>query len=421
MEQTDNQRKPLGIYIHIPFCHARCAYCDFYSSTACSAERMNRYAAALRRHITEYSAQLDGYIVDTVYFGGGTPTVFGAERLISVLDRLKRRGHVSLDAEITLEANPESVDVNDLRRLRRAGFNRISIGIQSSKQNHLTTLGRLHNFETAERAVEYAREAGFTNVSVDVMYGLPNQTREDFADDLLRIAALQPDHISCYGLKIEEGTPFYIYNGSPFLPTDDDAADMYLYAVDTLERYGYTQYEISNFARQGRQSLHNLKYWLGDEYLGIGASAHSYIGGTRYAVISDAEQYMQMIETGGGVVESRETIADYELLSEYLMLRLRTTRGVSEDEYKAIYNCGMARVLELLASYEERGWVEHTDERWRFTPEGFLLSNTLIGELLDAQQRERTELVRPQYRTVETDTGQASLFENERRTVASFI
>ncbi|MDR3310865.1 MAG: radical SAM family heme chaperone HemW [Oscillospiraceae bacterium] len=414
-------RGSLGVYIHIPFCHGKCAYCDFYSVTGGGA-KMDRYFDALARHIAEYEPQLDGYIVDTVYFGGGTPTVFGAARLVGILNTLKKHGHIALDAEIALEANPESVDVNELRTLRRAGFNRISIGVQSSSEAQLRTLGRLHSFAMAKSAFADARAAGFRNVSADVMYGLPNQTGESFAEDLVKILSLAPDHISCYGLKLEQDTPFYVYRDSPFLPDDDTQADMYLYAVDTLERYGYHQYEISNFARRGFESRHNLKYWLGGEYLGFGASAHSYMGGARFSIHADIEKYCSGMESGGGIIDATDAVTNYELLSEYLMLRLRTTRGVSEEEYRGIYNVGMTRVLELLTSYEERGWTARTaDGRWRFTPEGFLLSNTLIGELLDAQQRERAETVRPWQSPNLADESQTTLFTAERRTVAGFI
>ncbi|MDR0906059.1 MAG: radical SAM family heme chaperone HemW [Oscillospiraceae bacterium] len=406
--------KSLGIYIHIPFCRSRCLYCDFYSTTGREND-MTRYEAALRRHIREYAPQLDGYVIDTVYFGGGTPSCFGASRLISVFDELKRSGHVSIDAEVTVEANPESVDKAEFIRLHRAGFNRVSLGVQASSDKALRELGRVHSFNDASNAVEIARSAGFLNISVDMMYGLPNQSNEDWSNALMAAVGLKPDHISCYGLKIEEGTPFYIFRDSPFLPDDDKQADMYLYAVDVLSRFGYKQYEVSNFARRGRESRHNSKYWTGGEYIGFGASAHSYIGSVRYAAFSDIDRYMDGVEGGGGVVETSEEIEGFELAAEYLMLRLRTVDGVSEEEYYGIYKCGMKRVLELLESYEERGWAVYREGRWRFTPEGFLLSNTLIGEILDAQTRERRETLRPWQTAPVEDSDQTELFTTERR------
>ena len=376
---------------------------------------MSRYEAVLRRHIREYAPQLDGYIIDTVYFGGGTPSIFGASRLISVLGELKRRGHVSRDAEITLEANPDSVDRNEFTRLRKAGFNRVSLGVQSAFDEDLRELGRVHSFADTEAAFESIRAAGFENISIDMMYGLPNQLVEDWSDSLIKALSLKPDHISCYGLKIEEGTPFYIFRDSPFLPDDDTQADMYLYAVDALSRFGYRQYEISNFTKRGMHSRHNLRYWTGGEYIGLGASAHSFIGSERYAIVSDIDKYMDGIDAGENVIETSETVSGFDLAAEYLMLRLRTSYGISETEYHEIYKGGMRYALELLDTYKDRGWANCREGRWSFTPEGFLLSNTLIGEILDAQQRERTETVRP-WQKVPEDF-QTTLFSGERNII----
>jgi oxygen-independent coproporphyrinogen-3 oxidase len=404
--------KNLGIYIHVPFCASRCAYCDFYSTSGQEA-RMPDYDAALRHHIREYAPQLDGYVVDSVYFGGGTPSSYGAPRLISALDALKKHGHVLLDAEITLEINPDSATKQDLTKLRRAGFNRVSIGVQSMSDERLHDLGRRHTAEQSVEAVKIARAAGFENVSLDLMYGLPSQSRADWEDTLTRAAALKPEHLSCYGLKLEEGTPLYIFKDSPFLPDGDEQADMYLYMVETLSRFGYKQYEISNFARRGYESRHNLKYWLGDEYLGFGAAAHSFVGGTRFSVISDLSEYTRRMITGESVIDTVEEITDYEAAGEYLMLRLRTSRGVSEQEYTEIYHLSMDLILELLRSYEQHGWAQLRDGRWRLTPTGFLLSNTLIGELLDAQTRQRALSVRPWQTPPQVDA-QTSLFTAER-------
>jgi oxygen-independent coproporphyrinogen-3 oxidase len=375
---------------------------------------MSGYDAALRRHIREYAAQLDGYVIDSVYFGGGTPSHYGAVRLISALGALKKYGHIMLDAEITVEVNPDTASRAELMLLRRAGFNRISLGVQSTSEKHLKNLGRRHTFAQAEEAVKNARAAGFHNLSIDLMYGLPSQTRDEWADTLNRAAALKAEHISCYGLKLEEGTPLYIYKDSPFLPDDDTQADMYLYMVETLSRFGYRQYEISNFARRGFESHHNLKYWMGDEYLGFGPSAHSYIGGVRYSIISDTEKYIANIAAGDSVVDTTEEIADFERAGEYLMLRLRTVTGISETEYYSIYHGKMDYILELLRGYEEHGWAQFKDGRWRFTPQGFLLSNTLIVDLLDAQTRQRTETVRP-WQTATGEDVQTTLFETDRR------
>ena len=386
--------KRVGIYIHIPFCASKCAYCNFYS-LAGSDKLMPSYHSAVLRHIEEYSPQLDGYLIDTVYFGGGTPSHYGAGRLISIFSALKKNGHVLLDAEATIEINPGNVVKEDLLRLRRAGFNRLSIGVQCADDKMLKSLGRNHTFADAEETVKSARQAGFENISVDIIYGLPSQNKDTWAETVAKIASLKAEHISCYGLKIEDGTQLSIFRDSPFLPDDDEQADMYLYAVEMLARFGYKQYEISNFARRGFESKHNMKYWFGDEYIGFGAAAHSYIGKCRYSFIEDIEKYIERVTLGQAVVEYSEEMSDFENAGEYLMLRLRTIQGISEKEYYEIYRLKMDFVVELLQKYEKSGWAMFKDGRWRFTPAGFLLSNTLIFELLDAQTRQRTQISRP--------------------------
>ena len=381
---------------------------------------MPAYQSALLRHIDEYSPQLDGYLIDTVYFGGGTPSHYGAGRLIGVLNSLKKHGHVLLDSEVTAEVNPGNITKDELLRLRRAGFNRLSIGVQCSDDKMLSNLGRIHTFADAEETVKSARQAGFDNISIDIIYGLPSQNKDIWAETVAKAAALKAEHISCYGLKIEEGTPLYIFRDSPFLPDDDVQADMYLYAVETLARFGYRQYEVSNFARRGFESRHNMKYWLGEEYIGFGTGAHSYIGNCRYSFIEDIEKYIARVMQGQVVVEHSEEMSDFENAGEYLMLRLRTVHGISEEEYYTIYRLKMDLVIEMLRKYEANGWALFKDGRWRFTPTGFMLSNTLIGEILDAQTKQRTQIGRP-WQTQAGDEGtQMTLFERRPQSTGLF-
>jgi len=402
--------KRVGIYIHIPFCASKCAYCNFYS-LAGSDKLMSAYQTAIIKHIEEYSAQLDGFLIDTVYFGGGTPSHFGASRLISIFSALKKHGHVLLDSEVTAEINPGGITKEELIKLRRAGFNRLSIGVQCSNDNMLKSLGRTHTFAEAEETVSNARFAGFDNISVDIIYGLPSQDKDDWAETVAKAAALKAEHISCYGLKIEEGTQLYVFKDSPFLPDDDEQADMYLYAVEMLARFGYKQYEISNFSRRGYESKHNIKYWLGDEYIGFGPGAHSYVGQSRYSFIEDIEKYIERVMLGQVVVEYSEDMSDFENAGEYLMLRLRTVHGISEQEYYNIYRLKMDYVLELMRKYESNGWALFKDGRWRFTPKGFMLSSSLIGELLDAQTRQRTQISKPWQTEAAEEESQMTLFD----------
>jgi len=389
--------KRVGIYVHIPFCRNKCAYCNFYSvpETESTDKLMQDYHNAVIRHIEEYAAQLDGYLIDTVYFGGGTPSYYGASKLVSILAALKKNGHVLLDSEITAEVNPGSISKESLIKLRRAGFNRLSIGVQCADNATLNALGRTHTFEDAEETFNFARQAGFTNISIDVIFGLPSQDKESWAQTLQRVAGLKAEHISCYSLKIEEGTELYPYKDSPFLPDDDVQADMYLYAVEVLARFGYRQYEISNFARRDFESKHNMKYWLGEEYIGFGPGAHSYVGQCRYSFTEDVEEYIEQIRLNHTIVEHDEQMSDFENAGEYIMLRLRTIYGISEEEYYNIYRLKMDYMLDLLRKYDEQGWAYCKDDRWRFTPMGFLLSNKLIGELLEAQTKQRNQINKP--------------------------
>ena len=406
--------KRVGIYIHIPFCASKCAYCNFYS-LAGADKLMPAFHSAVLRHIKEYSPQLDGYLIDTVYFGGGTPSYYGAGRLVSIFNTLKRRGHVLLDAEVTAEINPGSISREDLLKLKRAGFNRLSVGVQSTDDKTLKSLGRIHEFKDAEETVKNARYAGFENISVDIIYGLPSQDRDSWAETVAKAAALKVEHISCYGLKIEEDTLLYYFKDSPFLPDDDAQADMYLYAVETLARFGYKQYEISSFARRGYESKHNIKYWMGDDYIGFGPGAHSYIDRCRYSFVEDVEDYIARVKQGQAVVNYSEEMSDFENAGEYLMLRLRTVYGISEDEYYDIYRLKMDNILVLMRKYEENGWMLHKDGRWRFTPKGFMLSNTLIGELLEAQTNQRTQISKPWQTNIGFEDPQMTLFSDNPR------
>lgn len=382
----NKENKNLGIYVHIPFCRSKCEYCDFYSvGGARDKELISRYQRALITHIKEAAERAPGYVVDTIYFGGGTPSYYGSERLRELLGEIGRRFHVDKGAEITIEANPDSVNLKMLKRLRKAGVNRISIGVQSDSDDMLKVLGRPHSFAQSQAAVTAAREAGFDNVSIDLMYGLPSQTREGWATTLGAAIAMKPNHISAYGLKLEPGTRMHEYREYINLPDDDAQADMYLYCVQTLADCGYEQYEISNFAKEGFHSRHNFKYWTGQEYIGFGPSASSDFGNKRYTYISNLQKYITAIESGGSIITECETIPARERAGEYLMLRLRTTEGVAENEYRSTFLMDFSPVEEALAGLKERGYAEKSGGRWRLTPEGFLISNTIIGDLIEIQ------------------------------------
>ena len=383
--------KRLGIYIHIPFCASKCGYCDFYSLAGCD-HMMPDYQNALLDHLDESARSIKNYEVDTIYFGGGTPSFYGADRLVEILNALKLNGNVRLDSEITVECNPDSISLNALKLLRQEGVNRISLGVQASDNNLLKLIGRRHNFQQVKSAVQDARDAGFENISLDLIYGLPSQTKDDWARTLARIIELHPEHISCYGLKLEEGTPMYEqYRNSPLLPDDDDQADMYFYAADMLERYGYKQYEISNFAAKGFESKHNLKYWNLEDYMGFGPGAHSCVDNLRYSFVKDLRQYISGVARGVSIIDEYQQIDPMEKAVEYLMLGMRTANGISEHDYRTRCQCDWRPIHKVLTAFAEKGWVEKTEDRWHFTVPGYLISNTLINILLEAQAGGRVE------------------------------
>lgn len=409
----------LGIYIHIPFCASKCAYCDFYSLARCD-KLMPKYQDALTAHIRESAPSMSKYLIDTVYFGGGTPSYYGAKRLCEVLVEVKNTGRLLKSSEITLEANPDSMKLKELKALRREGVNRVSIGAQSANSDILKIIGRRHNWKQVEKAVDAAREAGFDNISLDLMYGLPSQTKSDWADTLTRALELKPEHLSCYGLKLEPGTPMYGYLGSPFLPDDDEQADMYLYAVDLLEHYGYPQYEISNFSLPGYESKHNLKYWRLRDYMGFGPGAASCVDGARYTLVKDLQGYIDAVAGNGDIVQHHEKISGVERASEYIMLGMRTAEGITERVYRRRYRGDFDAIGAVLEDFVSKGWAVKTEAGgWRFTSSGFLLSNVLIGAMLEAQAGSRVELnpwMRSAFDDLEKQTlppGEDELFQAE--------
>ena len=381
----------LGIYIHIPFCRSKCDYCDFYS-LAGRDDRMDQYQKALLSHIKETAPLAQDFPVDTIYIGGGTPSYYGAKRLKELLGVIRKLYKVEKDAEVTVECNPDSVDVKSLKILRKAGVNRLSMGMQSANACELERIHRIHTPQQVNEAATAARKASFTNLSLDLIYGLPGQTMDSWKATVEHALSLIPQHLSCYGLKVEEGTPLAarVAQGE-VLPDDDQQADLYLWTVGRLERAGYPQYEISNFAKPGFASRHNLRYWLTQPYIGFGPGAHSDFGGRRYSFVRDLDAYIQGVLQGGDIIDESEIIPKRERCGEYLMLRLRTVQGINEQEYRSTYFMDFAPLQARLEQFRTQGWAEQTDGRWHFTPKGFLLSNQLIGDLLERQEQAHWE------------------------------
>ncbi len=379
-------KTPLGLYIHVPFCRSKCQYCDFYSLSTKDDKIIDGYLDAICDHIKEAGELAPGYKVDTIYFGGGTPSFFWADGMAVILTTIRRNFDVDNNAEITFEANPDSVSDRLLSRLRAEGFNRVSLGIQSDDEEMLKKLGRPHTYAQAVTAYHRIRKADFRNVSIDLMYGLPGQDIYDWQQTLDNVLRLLPEHVSCYALKVEEGTPFAAMKDALNLPDEDTVADMYLAAVETLRGRGFRQYEISNFCRKGMTSKHNMKYWTGGEYLGFGPAASSDFAGKRFTLKRDLQAYITGIRDGGNIMEEMEEIPMRERAGEYLMLRLRTSQGIDAQEYEKQFLLPFAPLEDVLEQRRRTFHATQTDTgRWVLTPKGYLVSNDIITDLLIAQ------------------------------------
>ncbi len=363
----------LGLYLHIPFCKSKCAYCDFYSFNA-DGHIKDNYTAVLQEHIKLAGARLS-VVADTLYFGGGTPSLLGGKRITSLIEVAKDSFGDNFH-EITVEVNPGDELIEDFTLLKNAGVNRLSIGVQSCVESELKALSRRHNLNDVKRTVNSAKMAGIYNISVDLMIGIPNQTKESLSESLQTILELKPTHISCYILKVEPNTKFGQSDISTLnLPDEDTVADLYLQMCQTLKNAGFEHYEISNFALPSFHSRHNMKYWNCEEYLGLGPSAHSYINEKRFYFPRNINEYLnspQIIADGEGGSEE-----------EYMMLRLRLADGIDFTDYSKKYGKpfphSIIKKAHILASH---GLINVTDCNISLTEKGFLLSNYVISELI---------------------------------------
>ena len=362
-----------GIYIHIPFCKRKCPYCDFYSFKADETQK-DSYLKAVLLCLDKWKEKISDQI-DTVYFGGGTPSVFGGERISQVLSHIKDSYSLTFDAEITVECNPSSVSEEFFLKIKNAGVNRISMGMQSAVDKERLSLGRLSDSNQVKKAVTMARKAGIDNISLDIMLGVPGQSIESLDESIDFLLSLDIPHISAYMLKVEEGTPFDKMGDSLVLPDEDTVSEMYLHTSKRLSLSGYKHYEISNFAKDGKESRHNTRYWLGSDYVGIGPSAHSFFRGERFYYDRDFCSFIsgaKPISDGFG--------GDKD---EYIMLRLRLSDGLNFEEYENKYKEKIdAEVISKMEKYQKAGLLHIDDKGIRLTPEGFLLSNVIIGEFI---------------------------------------
>ncbi len=391
---------PVGLYIHIPWCHTRCIYCDFNTYIDGTSALHAHYHQALLREIRETGAALNRPTLDTIFFGGGTPTTLKPQELVELVDAVKAAFVLCPDAEVTTEANPGTLSVEYLREIRQGGINRLSMGVQSFDDNELRFLSRLHNADTARRAVDIARQAGFDNINLDLIFNLPDQTLAAWQYNIQEALKLAPEHFSFYSLIVEPNTPLYkqVLNGEVPSLDDDVAADMYAYTIEAMDKAGYTHYEISNWAKHRGEAdyqtpalaaQHNLIYWRNQPYLGLGAGAYGTFDQQRAANVKRPQRYIALIEAGGGFgaahdPKTKEAVARDAALLEAVMMGLRLIReGISprqlserydvdfEKHYAAAIEHGFARgLLE---------WVDTpTDRRLRLTFQGRFIANEAI-------------------------------------------
>ena len=392
--------RPVSLYLHFPFCVRKCRYCDFLSGPA-SDERREEYTGLLCREISlradglflsDQDQNESGYIVDTIFIGGGTPSLMTPEQLQQVMDSLRGHFRIAEDAEISMEVNPGTADFEKLSAFRKAGVNRLSIGVQSLNDDELKLLGRIHTAQQAAEIVRAARRAGFTNLNLDLMSALPGQTRESWSRTLREAASLQPEHISAYSLIIEEGTPFAaLYDAGQLkdLPSEEEDRAIYHYTGDFLAEKGYLRYEISNYAKEGYAFRHNCGYWTGHEYLGLGLGASSDLGGERFHNPSDLKEYREAVESGSenSLRRERQRMTREDRMEEFMFLGLRMTGGVSERAFKERFGCTLHEVFgDVIRRHISQGVLLRTecgeDHRIALTEYGLDVANHVMAEYL---------------------------------------
>lgn len=376
--------KSIGLYIHIPFCKSKCNYCDFNSFSG-KEDYFDRYFHVLQQEIRHYSGALKDHTIDTVFIGGGTPSLVDSKYIYELLKNCRQYFNIYNKAEISMESNPGTLSYEKLLSYRINGVNRLSMGLQAWQDRLLVSLGRIHTSEDFTVNYEAAIKAGFRNINVDLIFGLPGQTMNDWAVTVHKVLKLGLQHISCYSLKIEEGTVFGNLLEEGRLEPVDEELDrrMYRFAIDEMTKHGYMHYEISNFALPGFECRHNVRYWKAEEYLGIGAGAHSYLNGNRFNNVNGVEEYINVKSLDMGASENIQAITESESMAEYMILGLRLTNGIVVQEFESRYGVGIysiyGRQIEKLL---KKQLIEQEDGRLRLTAYGLDVANEVFMEFI---------------------------------------
>ncbi len=376
--------KRIGLYVHIPYCRQKCSYCDF-NSYASMEGTVPEYFNALNNEISSYSDMLQGFTVKTVFMGGGTPSYVDSKYMHQLMSSLNRHMNIEGDAEISIETNPGTLTEKKLSVYRKAGINRLSIGLQAWQNSLLKYLGRIHNIEDFITNYKLALKAGFNNINVDLIFGIPGQSIKDWTDTIDNISQLDITHLSCYSLKIEEGTPFGLQLEKGKLKAVEDELDreMYWLAIEKLRNNGFKQYEISNFAREGYECRHNLVYWNAEEYVGFGAGAHSYFNKKRFNNVGDIHRYSSLINNNESTIENVQAIDEQDSMSEYMILRLRLVEGVLSKDFEQRFGVALStkysKQIERLVS---SGLADFNGNKLRLTQKGLDLANQAFVEFI---------------------------------------
>ena len=372
--------KEVALYIHIPFCKQKCFYCDF-PSYARKDDLMSDYIEAL---LIELKEKIKDYEVRSLFIGGGTPSYLNEENLSKLMKGIKNINFIE-DAEKTIECNPGTVSEEKFNIMKGGGINRLSFGLQTTKNNLLKGIGRIHTFEAFKDNYNLARSVGFNNINIDMMFGLPNQSVKDWTDSLEEVAKLNPEHISAYSLIIEEGTPFYkLYNEDKLkLPSEEEEREMYKKCKNILIENGYHQYEISNYAKEGKECLHNEVYWMCNEYIGVGASSSSYIDGKRIKNIDDLREYIKRIGGGESIVDEEIINTKNDDIEEFMFMGLRMNCGIEEEEFKRRFHTDVDNVYkDVIEGNINKGLLERKRGRIYLTDKGIELSNMVMSDMI---------------------------------------
>ena len=389
------EEKEIGLYVHMPFCKQKCYYCDFVSY-ANKYNIVDRYIQCLKKEIIQYANENrimskhglePKYVIKTIYIGGGTPSSIDELYIINILQKIKENFQIKNDAEITIEVNPGTVNKEKLETYREIGINRLSIGLQAVQDEILKSIGRIHTFKDFENTYKYAREVGFNNINVDLMINLPNQTLDNVKESVKAILNLKPEHISVYSLILEENTKLYemVKSKQVALEPEEVERQMYWYVKETFEKYKYIQYEISNFAKSGFQSQHNIDCWNQEEYIGVGIAASSFIENKRYSNISNLEEYMDNIESG---MPNKNLILDEVLdfeskMNEFMMLGLRTIQGVDIKKFEQKFKINpIIKYCKILEKLNHEGLIEIDANNIKLSNKGIDLANIVWEEFV---------------------------------------